>query len=238
MAAVSVGICTFLRSGVSAGNDLGWRGFLPAQFMMLLWGADLLVRRGERAEKAGQSFSGWWMRSPVWAPLIVLGIAGTLYEVVLLRTYFLWNDAGVTSWAFFAPDRHFGTRALELRRAYERLDRILPAGAKVQSSPEWRYFDFYNGLYSNRQTVVGDKDCGAVFGGDMTSCAGAFAGVSAIFDGGPKTTWEEVERTCHRLSIDALVVTDLDDAWRGDDWMRETTPEVSGQHVRVYLIKN
>ena len=50
LAAVSVLVCTFLRSGTLEGNDLGWRGFLPAQFVMLLWAAALMVQRGERAE--------------------------------------------------------------------------------------------------------------------------------------------------------------------------------------------
>ena len=49
MFGVSVLVSTFVRSGVIATNDLGWRGFLPAQFVMLLWGAEFLMRRGERA---------------------------------------------------------------------------------------------------------------------------------------------------------------------------------------------
>ena len=33
-------VCTFLRSGVITNNDLGWRGFLIAQFMLLIWAID------------------------------------------------------------------------------------------------------------------------------------------------------------------------------------------------------
>ncbi len=42
MALVSILVCTFLRSGVIANNDLGWRGFLIAQFVLLIRGAQLL----------------------------------------------------------------------------------------------------------------------------------------------------------------------------------------------------
>ena len=235
LAAVSVLVCTFLRSGVIAGNDLGWRGFLPAQFVMLLWAADLMVRRGEQAEARGGSFRSWWLRSPVWAPLILLGIAGTSYELVILRTYFVMNDAGMVWRTMYSPDRSFGARALELRRAYETLDRILPRTATVQASPEGRYFDFYYGLYANRQTVVGDRACGAVFGGDPAPCPPAYADVRAIFDGGPHTNWEQVQAICRRLSIDALIVTDFDRSWGLQSWAWQTTPVISGDHVRVYL---
>ncbi len=41
MAGVSLAVCTLLKSGVIANNDLGWRGFLIAQFMLLIWAVDL-----------------------------------------------------------------------------------------------------------------------------------------------------------------------------------------------------
>jgi len=237
LAAVSVGICTFLKSGVIGNNDLGWRGFLPAQFIMLLWGADLMVSRGGIAIAGGRGLHNWWLRSPLWAPLIVLGAAGTLYELALSRTYFLWSDAGSVPPTTFAPDRQFGARALELRRAYETLDRILPRTANLQSSPEWHSFNFYSGLYSNRQTVVADPVCGTDFGGDPALCPYAFASIGAIFDAAPNATWDGVVDVCRRFSIDALILTDLDAAWRDEaGWVREAAPLLSGRHVRVYLV--
>jgi hypothetical protein len=234
LAAVSVLASTFLRSGTLEGNDLGWRGFLPAQFIMLLWAAELMAQQpGERAEAAGIRFRVWWLRSPLWAPLILLGVLGTCYEVVIVRTFFVLNDADIVWPTRYAPDRSFGARALELRRAYDALDHILPRSAHVQSSPEGRYFDFYFGLYSNRQTVMLDRGCGAVFGGDPAPCPAAYAAVSAIFEGVPN--WEKVRDTCRRLSIDALVVTDFDRAWGSRSWAWQTTPVISGNHVRVYL---
>src|SRR5262249_44838204 len=37
----SVLICTFVRSSVISFNDLGWRGLLLAQFVMILWSVEL-----------------------------------------------------------------------------------------------------------------------------------------------------------------------------------------------------
>jgi len=239
--AVSVTVCTFLRSGVIAANDLGWRGFLPAQFIMLLWTADLMVQRGSRSLAQGQGFHHWWLRSPAWAVLILVGFAGTVYEVILLRTYLVATDYGlVTGVPAYAPDRQFGERAWDLRRAYEYLDRSAPPRAKVQSNPNSKLFDFYNGLYANRQTVVGDRACGAVFGGDPAPCPAALADVNAIFKSLPGTTsetWQNVQDVSRRLSIDALIVTDFDPAWQDDNsWIRQATPAFSADHVRVYLV--
>ncbi len=143
---------------------------------MLLWAAELMVQRGTQAAARGNGFRSCWLRSPVWAPLILLGVLGTCYEVVMLRTYFVLNDADIVWHTGWAPDRSFGVRALELRRAYDALDRILPRNAHVQSSPEGHYFDFYFGLYSNRQTVLLDKGCGAVFGGRPRFVSGGIGG--------------------------------------------------------------
>ena len=238
MIAVSVGICTFIRSGVSVGNDLGWRGFLPAQFILLLWGADLIIQRGETAVQAGRTFHSGWLRSPVWAPLILLGLAGTIYELVLLRSFFLWNDRGVTASPFHAPDRHFGERAMELRRAYDAIHQILPANAITQDNPEWHHFDFFAGLYSERQTAVADPDCGTLLGGDPANCTAAFANLSAIFDGRSDMTWDRVRAVCRALAIDALVVDDLDGAWQQpQSWTWQAEPFFAEGRARVYLIR-
>ena len=47
MLAVSTLICTFLKSSVIGNNDLGWRGFLPAQFVLLLWSVDIWMERAK-----------------------------------------------------------------------------------------------------------------------------------------------------------------------------------------------
>lgn len=235
MMAVSVALCTFLKLNVDVGNDLGWRGFLPAQFIMLLWGAEVMWRRGERAQAEGNGFRIRWLRSAVWAPLIVLGLAGTAWEFALLRTFLIWNDGKPPADEYYPTD--YGARALDLRRAYETLDRILPAAAKLQTNPATPYTDFTQGLYARRQTVAADRACGAEFGGDPAKCPHAFTSIAAIFDGDPDVTWERVKDVCREFAIDALIVNDTDPAWAGfNNWTRTARPAISLTHVRVYLM--
>jgi hypothetical protein len=96
LVAVSVVICTFVRSSVIGNNDLGWRGFLLAQFGLLLWSVDVLLDRP---------------RHRVLSALLVLGAAGTFYDACILRLYPVLADAGVVrKIAWMASDRQLGAR--------------------------------------------------------------------------------------------------------------------------------
>ncbi len=221
-----------------AGDDLDFRGFLPAQFIMLFWGAELLVRRGEYMEAAGKGFHSWWLRSPVWAPLLVLGFLGTAYELAILRVYFPISDAGLSNPTIYSPDRQYGARALELRRAYTALDHILPVSAKVQFDPDRHYCSISpKPSTPKRPTAVVPLACGSLFGGDPAKCPYAYANISAIFKGAPDVTRERVEAVCREFAIDAVVITDLDRAWEGfGSWTQVAKPAISSPHVRVYLM--
>jgi hypothetical protein len=80
MLATSVLICTFVKSTAIQNNDLGWRGFLPAQFILLLWAASLLSERASR--------------TALTVVLIVLGVAGVAYDLTTLRFYPVLADFG------------------------------------------------------------------------------------------------------------------------------------------------
>src|ERR1051326_7962059 len=42
MLLTTVVMCSFVRSSVISSNDFGWRGFMFAQFILLIWGAELM----------------------------------------------------------------------------------------------------------------------------------------------------------------------------------------------------
>jgi hypothetical protein len=95
MIATSVTICTFLRSSVIGNNDLGWRGFLIAQFGLLLIAVDVLAEIPAR-----RAFL---------AVLLVLGAAGSAYEIGINRFYAPLADRGIVpTFYWLAPDRHAG----------------------------------------------------------------------------------------------------------------------------------
>ena len=94
-------IGTFLRSSTTGTNDLGWRCFLPAQFILLLWGATLVddwwFRRYEIAPQAApQAVPRLRVRTTL-ATLLALGILGTAYQVFVLRTFPIFVDRGATA---------------------------------------------------------------------------------------------------------------------------------------------
>jgi len=65
MLTTSVVICTFVRSSVISYNDLGWRGFMIAQFVLILWSVEFWPTWPELSR--GRIISGTSGQSPFTA---------------------------------------------------------------------------------------------------------------------------------------------------------------------------
>ena len=88
-------IGTFLRSSTISSNDLGWRCFLPAQLILLLWGATMVHDWWfHRSTVAPQPAPHPWARGAL-AMLLILGILGTAYQVFMLRMFPVLLDRGL-----------------------------------------------------------------------------------------------------------------------------------------------
>jgi hypothetical protein len=226
MAVTSAVICTFLRSSVIGNNDLGWRGFLIAEFVLLLWAVDLF---GDRERLP--------FLSPIQKQLLTvffgLGFAGTACDLTLARLYPLLSDRGVTPvQAWISPDREFGHRAYAVRSAYEWLQTVTPERATVQANPKVVVNDVMGTIYSERRTVAGDMTCHSVFGGDPRECAPIAAKAAALF---PANGAIPASEACSSLALDAVVVKDTDDVWRNpNSWVWREQPDYSNSYVRVY----
>ncbi len=234
LAGTSTFLCTFFRSGVITNNDLGFRGFLPTQFVLLLWAAELFAERGEQAQSRQASFHSWWLRSAIWMPVICLGLAGTAYEIGILRFDGVLADLGVVPLGL-STDRHLGRRTYALRTSYDELRHRLPADAIIEDNPETVY-DFAYGLYADRQMAAYGLHCGAEFGGDPKICADLFPALTSIFAGPPDLNGKQIEAICKRAHIDAIVLEDLDKAWQNPrSWAWRMRPIISTNYARVYL---
>ncbi|HMC57809.1 MAG TPA: hypothetical protein VKJ01_01335, partial [Candidatus Solibacter sp.] len=120
MAATSLLVCTFLRSSVIGCNDLGWRGFLVAEFVLLLWGVDVFTRRDHWRFLTGR-------QRDLLVVFIGLGVAGTVYDLAIVRAYPLLADRGlVPALDWMSGDRSFGKRTYAARSAYEWLRTATP----------------------------------------------------------------------------------------------------------------
>jgi hypothetical protein len=225
-------IGTFLRSSTIGSNDLGWRCFLPAQLILLLWGATAVHDWWfYRSSVAPQPALGPWARGAL-ATLLILGVLGTAYQVFMLRMFPVLVDRGAfrgLSW--IDPDRQFGKRAYALRSAYEVLDAQLPSSAVLQSNPHAKDPILYM-LYSGHDAAAGDAGCGTDFGGDSGLCAlrvQKLAGLFTFPDG------SDLDAVCQEYGIDAFVVEDLDRVWREpSSWVWSRRPVVANDYVRAF----
>jgi hypothetical protein len=222
MVVTSVLICTFVRSSVIANNDLGRRGLLPAQFVLLIWGAGLWD-------------GGFIRRRALITAMLVLGVGGSLYELTMVRFYPVLSDiAQLPRSPWLSVDHELGKRTYALRDVYERLGRELPVTAVVQHNPNGNPGDIAYGLYADRQAAAETQECGVVFGGNADLCSGIVPRINGIFSGDVRAA--DIDGVCRSLSIDALVVKDTDLAWaQKDSWVWNKQPVFANDHARAYL---
>ena len=215
--ATSVLICTFVKSTIIANNDLGWRGFLPAQFVLLLWAADILSERASR--------------TPLVRVLLVLGLAGVIYDLAILRFYPFLSDLGkVPEIAWLGNDNLVGLRTLANREAYEWLRARTPETSVVQQNPQPVYQDTFFGAYGHRQTIAVGGDCGSGFGGDQRECASVMKTLVPLFAGA-----QVMADVCRTLPISFIVAKDTDQAWRDhSSWIWSETPVFRNNFVRIF----
>jgi hypothetical protein len=225
MIATSVAICSCLCSTPAGNNDLGWRGFLVAQFGLLIWSVDVLADRR-------------YKRNLVLAMMIALGGAGTACDVFLFRLYPVLADRGVLpELGWMSQDRKLGERNYAVREAYHWADRHTPANAIVESSPHAVFQDTPGFLYSNRQIAAAGQECLAAFGGDASLCAPMVTAANLLFPerGQPAP---ESSTACAKLGADILIVQDTDFVWSvHDSWVWREKPLYANRSVRVFACR-
>ena len=229
MLAVSFLLCTFLRSSVIGCNDLGWRGFLVAEFVLLLWAADLFSNR-ERLEFLSAR------QKEMLVVLFGLGFAGTVYDLAIQRLYPLLADRGVVPPIYWmSPDRDFGKRTYAERSAYQWLHTVTTASAAVQSNPKVVFQDTVGMIYGGRPTVAGDLTCLATFGGDPAQCPPILARVQAAFPEDGRSAPASFQDVCRSLPIDTLVAKDTDPVWSNrESWVWTERPVYANAYMRLF----
>jgi hypothetical protein len=227
MLATSLLICTFLKSSV-ASNDLGWRGLLIAEFVLLLWAADLFPDRDTL------SFLNLRQRE-LLVVFFALGAAGSIYDLAIVRLFPVLSDRGVVpplDW--MSPDRDLGHRTLAARTAYDWLRSTTGATAAVQANPNVAFQDTFGLMYGDRPTVAEDRYCQVGFGGDLKECAPLVARLDEIF---PKKgiAAPAMHDICSALRLDAVVAKDTDPPWHDpSSWIWTETPAYANRYVRVF----
>lgn len=234
MAITSVGICTFVRSTVIGFDDLGVRGFLVAQFILLIWGTEM-VNRG-LLSRGVSPWSGGRPNRAFVIGMLVLGVAGSLYEAMEIRFYPLQSDLGLAALhRGFSADRKLGARTYALRQLYEELKRRTSPDAVFQHNPDTDPQDNYHGLYADRQLAAENSSCAVVFGGDSGLCRDRIREIRALFDNPKSFDSTQIDAACRQLSIDVLVVQPTDHVWQDSgSWVWQRGPMAANDYARAF----
>jgi len=229
MVATSILICTFLRSSVIGCNDLGWRGFLLAQFVLLLWAVDIVSDRNV------PGFLVPRQRHMVMA-FLILGALGTVYDLTLTRLYPVLADHGaVPPLDWMSPDREFGKRTYASRLAYEWAQSMTPETAIIQFNPKVVFQETPALLYSDRRYVASDTRCNTTFGGDPRLCGPIVSRIEEIYPLLGQPTVPDLRDVCLNLPIDLIVVKDTDPVWNDPtSWVWNRKPVFANPYVRLF----
>ena len=239
---VCIALCTFLRSGVIAANDLGIRGFMLAQFVLLLWGTELLDNALLPHNVDGFSNTSNWARlsrsrKHWWTALLALGIAGTLNDLLVLRSLAVLSDTtSIPRITWFSPDHNLGGRTYALRQLYEKLKVETPSDAIFQHNPDTIPADLFHGLYADRQLAIETSGCGTVFGGDPRVCGQMIGPIRDLFQNPAGVRSKQMKSLCQRFSIYVLIVKDTDPVWADkSSWVWRNKPMLANRYARAFL---
>jgi len=222
MVATSMSVCTFLRSSVIGNNDLGWRGFLIAQFGLLLLAVDVV--------------SDFREHRAFLTVLLVLGAAGSAYEIGINRFYAVLAYRGtVPTFSWLAPDRQAGKRNYAVREAGEWATQATGPTAIVQFSPHVAAQNTSALLYSDRATSAANDTCLSGFGGDPALCPALIATLNRIYPPDGQTAAPDLDSVCRTLPIDLIAASDTDPAWNDRrSWVWTQTPAFANRYVRLF----
>lgn len=217
MTATSFFVCTFFRSSI-ANNDLGWRGFLFAQFVLLLFSIPLIAF-------LRQTFSSAFY---VVEPMLKKVILGML---IISSVYFVF-DAYVGRVYIWGIDHN---RTTPIRKAYEWVATHTPPAAIIQHNPD-EIVEYFHALYGNRQTIISDDVFGKLYGISGSMYDDTFEELKRLFQ--PDISQEEALSYAKSLDIDAIFLKDTDPIWHdSSSWLNGMQPIYESSCCRIYPIQ-
>jgi hypothetical protein len=169
LAVTGLAVSTFLRSTIVENNDFAMRSILIAQFFLLL----LAVMWWEGGFASTNRFLRGAMLAMAW-----IGLAGTVYQAVLLRVYLPVEER-----LGRAEVDGLAERAMAVRLGFDAMHRRVARNAVVQYdiAQPGEFFYLADVMQAGRQMASATPGCGAAFGGDAGACQGVEQGVARLF---------------------------------------------------------
>ena len=216
---------SFFRSTTIGNNDLGWRAWLFGQFVLLIWGVDILSKFFLNNQQNNSQSTEIDKTKRYLTIFLVLGLITTITDVVLLRTWPILVDANIAGFPnSLSPDTKLGERTFAARQAYDYINSNLPEQIHVQHNPS-ELLNRPVGLYLNRPMTIAGQ---TAYGVPLKELETRIADTAKIFE--TDSSWNEIDLSCKQFFIDALVVTNQDPLW-------EYLPQLEQQRSPLYQNK-
>ena len=222
-------VCSFARSAIFT-NDLGWRGWLPGQFILLIWAVDLYQKIPFFHRNALMKFhpdSSDAKIAKLLVSLWMIGLFTSAVDVTLLRIFPLLVDANVAGFPNrLSLDRQLGERTFNGRLTYEFIDNKMPADIIIQQNPLSNIdkLDLPSGLYGNRQFAISYN---VPYNVPLSLLNAKTKAIAEIFLLANQNSWDKIDMLCRDYFIDILVISDQDALW-------ESLPRLHQQRAALY----
>jgi hypothetical protein len=172
---------------------------------------------------------GGWLK-------VAIGVAGTVYETVLLRVYLPVQERSGNPEVVGLSER-----AAALRMGLMEMNRLIDTNAVVQfdSNHPSEYFRYAQIQFANRQITSALPSCTVAFGGDARDCVSVEARTAALFavergQGEGVMSAAEAKALCAGLGTTDLVATRWDGVWQDHaGWVWNLPKVVDTGDVRV-----
>lgn len=228
LSAVSLIIPSMICSGMEISNDLGFRGVLPAQFVLLLCTTELLAR----SWCTPVSDRGTNRLSQLALIFLAIGIGSNLIEIVTLRGAIGTTAKETILLGDTMREDTSAERLAQLRAAYIWIRHNTPETAVIQENPVTTQMVF-QGEYSQRRTAVYGSNPSFMFGEDHSEYFAVLDQVRNLFALGANSN--TVSHECVRFGLKYLVVQSGDPAWSDpESYVWQTAPDFSTSLVRVF----
>ncbi len=205
-----------------ATNDLGWRSWLPGQFVLLIWGVDILENMVFTTIPAS-NIEAIKTRNLLLV-LVSIGILTSTMDVVSLRIGYpviLGEEAG--------------KRSYSAHLAYDYLRDNIPADVITQNNP-LDVADRPSGLYGTHQMVISDR---TAFGFPLDVFGKLTDEIGVLFTNENITDWQLTDRICREHSIDVLTIKDTDPVWSSLAVLKAQRPALyENAHYAVFACGN
>ena len=131
---------SFFYSTIIVINDLGIRGWLPVQFVLIVWMVDLIYKKMKNKVFVFPSIFNTVTQSSrlngVLRLMLVIGVLTSALEAVNLRAWSILVDRNMVGFPNdLSPDTNLGERTYSARLAYDFIHDHIPEEMIIQNNP-------------------------------------------------------------------------------------------------------